>query len=305
MITSDAGFILATPTKCATTSLEGVAKRHMKNAGVDGDNFRIMDWDHPRRQHRMCLPPAVRDATGGIDAGDGASEDKDHSEWERHDRWLLVRNPFDRYVSIYKYLSSHQNYSQWGAREVQGKEWGGPEDVFTAARERGEEWTRHPKMSFPQFIDWLCGHRERLRRPESVKARGPLDMGRAYRSPWVWTDSLTESAEILGSWPGNSGIEGFVTLEHLWGGEGDRGSLARMLRLYGVDTVDLSELHANRSTGWDGDVVFSPQFWGGFGFSREGVNSARLSPGRSANRDLVLRLGVIDEFGWWLDSVYY
>ena len=306
MITSSAGFILATPTKCATTSLEGVAKRHMKNAGADGDLFRIMDWDHPRRQHRMCLPPRVRDAAGGIVVDGRSGEDDEHSEWMDHDRWLLTRNPFDRYVSIYKYLSSPQNYSQWGAKEIQGSNWGGSTDVFLAARDRGEEWPDRPKMNFREFLIWYCDQRDMLRSPEGVEQRGPLDQGRAYRSPWVWTDSLVESAALLEGQDGDGELVGFLSLEHLWDGPDVVGSLRRMLACYDLtdEDINLGELHANRSTGWSGaDVTFSRSFWGGFGLSRGNVNRADFRVLSSASRNLLRRVGVVDEFKWWVTAL--
>lgn len=298
MITSSAGFVLATPTKCATTSLEGVAKRHMKNAGADGDLFRIMDWDHPRRQHRMCLPPRVRDAAGGIVVDGRSSEDNDHAEWESHDRWLLTRNPFDRYVSIYKYLSAYANYSQWGARQIQRSEWGG----------HGEIVYHGPKMNFREFLAWYCDQRDFLRSTEGEEKRGPLDQGRAYRSPWVWTDSLIDSAAYLEGQDGDGELVGFLSLEHLWSGADVVGSLRHMLACYDLsdEDINLGELHANRSTGWESsgaDVTFSRAFWGGFGLSRDAVNRADFRVLSSANRNLLARVGVADEFKWWVTAM--
>lgn len=283
MITSDAGFIIATPTKCATTSLEGVAKRHMRNAGIDADLFRIMDWDKPRRQHRMCLPPAMGTVGEGeeyADPDDGSSLARPNpgAEWEDAARILLIRDPFTRYASIYRYLRSPQNYSQWGARYVQGREWGGHDPVIGATLEDLDP------MDFPTFLGWLADQRELLAEPDEVARRGDLSTGSAYRSPWVWTDPLDWSAAVWGVEPGN-----VLRLESLWGDDGD---LALLFARFGVDGVDARELHANRSTGWGSDVDTTAEFWGGLGVSR-------IAPymwfSRGKVRKAVARLGVFEE----------
>lgn len=232
MITSDNGmrrFVIATPTKCATTSMEAVARRHMRNAEKP-DQFRIMDWDHPRRQHRMCLPP------GDVN-------------WGAADRYLFVRDPFKRYISIYTYLSAPQNYSQWGARVIQGEEWGGHDK---------RKMLDEPKMSFKKFLVWLADQRQKADSVPGV--RGDLRVGRAYRSPWVWTDSLTDSLSFLSSQPGmGSESVGLLRMEQLWD------ELEWLKDEYRIRDLSLSPVHANRSTGYGsgGADPWSKEFWGG------------------------------------------
>lgn len=204
-------FIIGTPTKCATTTIEGVAKRHMRNS-KHPEWFRIMDWEQPRRQHRMALPPG--------------------EEWQAADRYLLVRNPYRRYMSVYEYLRAYANYSQWGARWVQGREWPG----LTAG-----PWSRQNPMNFGEFLLWLA--HERRNTPE----RPPLDSGAAYRSPWVWTDSLDMSQRFLREQPGGGRVVRLIHLESLWD------DLAALLGRYNIPSggrhgVDLGVLRSNRTT---------------------------------------------------------
>lgn len=266
MITSsnDCGdFIIATPTKCATTTIEAVAKRHMRQNPGEADQFRIMDWDSPRRQHRMALPPMVRDSAAGEMEVEYEGEDLsmgvagDEDEWGAADRFLFVRNPFRRYMSIYTYLSAPANYSQWGAREIQGEEWGGHD---------ASKVIDTPKMTFAQFLDWFIEKRHEWCGPASLGGRGDLRDGRAYRSPWVWLDSLTDSFDFLVSQPGPAaGEAGLLRMEDLWE------DLALLKEEYELEYLDLSPtIHANRSTGYgqDGPDPGSREFWGGIRCSR-------------------------------------
>ena len=249
MITSEAGFLIATPTKCGTTTMEAIAKRHMRTAGADGDLFRIMDWDSPRRQHRMALPPEVDSDTffGMRDHGGG------EHEWGEVQRYLFVRNPYTRYMSVYTYLSAPANYSQWGAREIQGNEWGGHDK---------SKMLKRPKMDFETFLYWLAD--QRAKKP---KNRGELTEGRAYRSPWVWTDSLSFSLDALRSQPGaaqEQDVE-FLRLENVWS---DLRALSGDWQL----GLDLDRpIHANRSTGYgeSGADPSSKEFWGGIRCARK------------------------------------
>lgn len=200
--------IIATPTKCGTTTIEAVARRHERNGGKD---FLLFDGESPRRQHRM-VPPL------------------DDFKVKKVESILLVRNPFSRYTSIYEYLRAPANYSQWGAKVVQGSDWGG----------HGEnEWADSPPMLFPQFMAWYHARRE------DANPRPDLQDPAAYRSPWVWTDSLSDSYNFL-QWNmmhrgGDSYIR-LLRLENLWDG------LAEIAAAHGVQDLDLSPLHSNRST---------------------------------------------------------
>lgn len=232
MIVSESGaFLIATPTKCATTTLEAVTRRHMRHHGPG--EFDLMEWDSPRRQHRMALPPDVEDANG--------------RKWKYgdFDRFLFVRNPYRRYMSVYTYLSAPANYSQWGAREVQGVEWGGHDE---------RKIVRRPKMSFETFLFWLAD-----RRADDDSKRGSYVLGKAYRSPWVWTDSLTMSLDFLIQQPGDPNINaGLLRMESIWA------ELERLSDEYDLD-LNLSPIHANRSTayGESGALPGGKEFWGG------------------------------------------
>lgn len=248
MITSSEGFLIATPTKCATTTLEAVARRHMRNAGIDADVFRIMDWDSPRRQHRMALPPM---AEGHVYEDDPEQRD---NAWGDVDRYLFVRNPYRRYMSIYTYLSAPANYSQWGARDIQGVDWGGHDE---------SKVLHHPKMSFETFLFWLADKREEA---AALNTRGDIEDGRAYRSPWVWTDSLSESAAYLRAQPGEAeGDVEFLPMESMWT------CLKTLAQDYDLAGLDLSPIHANRSTGYgpSGAAPESHEFWGGIKCARK------------------------------------
>ncbi len=263
MITSSEGFLIATPTKCATTTLEAVARRHMRQYPADADSFRIMDWDSPRRQHRMALPPAVHgeDIEAEFEGEEIiAPQQSAVEEWGYVHRYLFTRNPFTRYMSMYTYLSAPQNYSQWGARYIQGREWGGHDD---------RKVIDQPKMSFEEFLIWLAQEREM---DEELNNRGDITTGRAYRSPWVWTDSLTTSLALLRSQPGVGEVEGLLRMERIWD------ALDMLDEWYGIG-LDLSPIHANRSTAYgdSGAVPGSLGFWGGMRCTRRAFNGYKYT----------------------------
>jgi hypothetical protein len=263
MITSEDNFILATPTKCGTTTLEAIARRHMRN-NVDCDDFRIMDWDSPRRQHRMALPPLM---------GHNDMEVKHEGEmiltpgtpdingWGGVDRYLFVRNPFTRYMSVYTYLRAPANYSQWGAKAVQGSEWPG---IGTSA------WSEEDPMLFEEFLFWLSDMRR-----QKDRERPPFTSGAAYRSPWVWTDSLTMSLDMLTCQPGEAeGEVSLVRLERINEVADVEGSLAWLLANHGLDgEVQIGGIHANRTTGYGAGSAntraSSDEFWGGIKCTRK------------------------------------
>lgn len=272
--TEEGKFIIATPTKCGTTTIETVAKRHARQEPGDADIFRIMDWDKPRRQHRMALPPMVMDdAAGDIDIMHEGERiqygvEGDWADWGDAARYLLVRNPFTRYISMYTYLSAPANYSQWGARTIQGRAWGGHD----SSRRIDSD-----PMGFEEFLIWLAQQRELNYDPNK---RGSLTTGFAYRSPWVWTDSLTMSQDFLASQPAADGEESgvimdYIRLENVWL------DLASLLRMYGIEEdVTLGGIHSNRSTGrGDGGAVpGSEEFWGGISCTRKVFKKRKFRP---------------------------
>ena len=320
MITSSEGFIVGTPTKTGASTVEDVARRFVRNNGVDGDMFRVCDWGFPRRKHGMCLPPTVREAAGGI-VIDGHAAEYDEElavrEWGGHDRWLLLRNPFARYVSIYKYLSLGRNYSQWGAKQLQAEEWAGPRAEFSKADRRGETWHLRPRMTFSEFMVWYSDERERMSTPKMMRRRGDLNEGRAYRSPWVWLDSLVDSARFMADAPtaDDQGgvVEGYLTVERLFADEATPGSLRRLFACYGMDPNDVGKrLHANKTRGWGSerygvyrDVTFEDEFWGAFGLSEDGVKLAEFQHQCAGMVCGVCRSGVVGEYCWWLDALHF
>lgn len=211
MIISNSGqFLIATPTKCGTTTLEELARRHRGGRTPRFPDamrsFAIMDAvdsdDNSRRQHRMCRPAGTLDFR----------------------MYMMIRHPYDRLVSIYEYMRNPANYSKWGAYQVQGNEWPG--------------WTRDPSlmqpMTFTRFVIWYAECRDYYSSLLMQKRRGDLDSSRAYRSPWIWTDSLRDSWEIA------SPVR-CLRLEYLWS------DLAAVCRKHGVAMSLRQSIHANRS----------------------------------------------------------
>lgn len=222
-------FLIATPTKAGTTTLEYIAHRIQGGKRKPSlSKWRVYDEEKPRRQHRMALPPS--------------------DLWHSATRHLLVRNPYARYTSIYEYMRHPTNFSQWGTKSVQGREWKG-----TAHN----PWALYAPMDFPAFMGWYAARRVESDSGRMRKRRVPLWMARAYRSPWVWTDSLLNSLEALEDQPcperecvGSCGNPvhqvTLVRLENLFGEQGD---LAALLRRHGVDPgFVIKPLHGNRTT---------------------------------------------------------
>lgn len=146
-------FILATPTKCGTYSWEAICKQ------VDRD---VLDKIRPGL-HRMVVP--------------GAYED--------FERFIVVRNPYSRLVSMYHYFLDPMNYSQWGAKFVQGRE------------HRNAKFD-HPPMTFAQFVKFM--KHERDKRPDGYLGSN------TFRSPDLWLNSLSENADLLG-------YDGYIKIE--------------------------------------------------------------------------------------------
>lgn len=80
------GFIIATPTKCASHSWEALAKAVPE-----------LRWVMPQR-HRMAPPEGCED----------------------FDRYFCVRDPYERLVSAWSFICHSTNRSQWRAKEVRG-----------------------------------------------------------------------------------------------------------------------------------------------------------------------------------------
>ena len=167
MIVSHPGrWFIATPTKTGTHTLEAIASRP-----ANADYLELAGpppGDHRRRMHRMAPDPT----------------------WSGYRGCLLVRNPWSRWVSVYEYLRAPKFYAQWGAREVQGRTWGGTKNPAVLAR------LGNP-MTFEDFLTWMLRQRAEHYTPKALARRGSAATSMAYRSPWIWTDSLTVSRRLV------------------------------------------------------------------------------------------------------------
>jgi hypothetical protein len=247
MITSENAvrpFVIATPTKCGTTTLEEMCRRHRGGRAQPGlPSFRIMDWEQPRRQHRMALPRndalVARDANGKV------------LDWGDADRYLMVRNPYKRYMSMFEYLRAPHNYSKFGAREIQGREWRG--------RSRAGDWSDGPPMDFEQFLKFIAASRVLYGQGRWLKRRGYIADPFAYRSPWVWLDSLTDSQRYLMVQPGDSVVR-LLHLEQFWD------EMAMLKHTYELKSLSVRPtIRANKTLTYMGNAA---DYWGGIKHGR-------------------------------------
>lgn len=207
IVSHRARLFIATPTKTGTHSLEAVATRP-----VNGDALALAEaspGDRRRRMHRMAPDPA----------------------WAGYSGHLLVRNPWSRWVSVYEYLRAPKFYAQWGAKRVQGSSWGGDPAV---AR------TLPPPMTFEDFLRFLQQSRAEHYTKTALRQRGSPANTSAYRSPWVWLDSLAVSRQLLDANLNGVGPASLIRMEHL---EDD---LRRVLA--GHDGLDLHVDQLNKTT---------------------------------------------------------
>lgn len=224
-------YIIATPTKCGMTTLKEMARRHAGGRHAPAvPNFRQANWEEPSRDHRMSIP---------LDGAEG---------WGTADRWMLVRHPFARWVSIYEYLRLARNYSQWNARRVQG--WAWPNNGT-----HHNPWRFQEPMNFGEFLNMIVEERTFLFTQKAYARRGYFTDARAYRSPWIWTDTLWESYNYLRDQPTHGLVKSpdlvwggdiqLLHIEHLWD------DLENLVEAYGLYTPPLSlrrSIHANRTT---------------------------------------------------------
>lgn len=183
IVSHPARFFIATPTKVGTHSLEAVATRPA-NAGAL-ELVGATHGDRRRRMHRMAPDPL----------------------WGEYNGVLLVRNPWSRWVSVYEYLRAPKFYSQWGARDVQGTAWGGKNERVRASLGQ--------PMTFEDFLGWMRDQRALHYTPAALAKRGPVTTSYAYRSPWVWTDSLIVSLRLLDRNLNGTGPARLLHMEHL------------------------------------------------------------------------------------------
>lgn len=238
MIVSDAGFIIATPTKCGTTTLEEMCRRHRGGRkGTPKENFRIMDWAKPRRQHSMAMDVSLRN----------------------YQRFMMVRNPYDRWCSIYEYLRAPHNYTKWGAKQIQGAEWRGTWHYHDPER------TRRP-MTFGEFLEFIIRERKEYSGQRWSNRRGDFDDPFHYRSPWVWLDPLDQQLRKLRRQPGEE-VQEVVTLrlESFWE------NMSWLKFRFPSELADLSvkpSIHANRCLTYAGAFPAHARFWGGLDLCR-------------------------------------
>lgn len=204
-------LIIATPTKTGTTSLETAVKAHVKHGGKA---IQIVDWESPRRQHRMCLPEHV-----------GYGRDID-----LYARYIVLRNPYSRWLSVFKHLS-RPGWNQWAARQIQRGQWTGaygPGKPSKLPRYAGAP------MRFDEFLVFVAEQRALM-----AYKRPPLNSGSAYRAPWVWIDRLDESWRflMLNGVGGPSMPVKAIHTETLWD------DFAKL----GIDGFSEKEYHSNRS----------------------------------------------------------
>jgi hypothetical protein len=222
IVSETAGFIIATPTKCGSTSLKSMARRHEKH--FDDEAFTVLHTGDKHRfyQHRM-IPGEDR-----ID----------------YDRYIIVRHPARRYLSIYDYMRSYTNYSAWSANIAQGDEW--PE--FCGGKPNGNKQRRQgPPLTFSEYMWYLVEQRDVVNdpsNPENHWKRGNTeDDPSAFRAPWVWTDSLYDSMVYLAGDDCDIEDIGIIKLESM------DGDLDDIKIAYGdaMSHVNLKPVWSNRS----------------------------------------------------------
>lgn len=120
------GFVIGTPTKCGTHSWEALAKA-------------VPSMDLIRPQHLMDPP----------------------DEYKQYDRYIIVRDPYERLVSMWSFICHSPNRTQWGAKETRG-------------------------MSLTDWLRWFL-----------PRQREASERTWQFRSPWVWTKTMSECADRL------------------------------------------------------------------------------------------------------------
>ncbi len=236
MILSDHGFLIATPTKCGTTTLEEMTRRHgggrVSRGGVQLPSFRIASDEQPRRQHRMVPPEG----------------------WQDVDRYIMVRNPFTRYMSQYEYLRAPHNYSKFGAKEIQGSAWLG--------WDRGRAGVVGEPMTFQQFLFFIARARREYLQRRWVKRRGDLYSPFAWRSPWIWLDPLDKQESVLDGCSGlGLGTVRRLRLENFWE------EMQFLKDRYGLKTLSVKpSIRANKTLTYD---ARGPHHYWGFGCTKK------------------------------------
>jgi hypothetical protein len=193
----------------------------------------------------MALPVGLPDRLES--KGGWGSEDR---PWGYADRYLMVRSPYARYVSMYEYLKAPHNYSKFGAREIQGREWRG--------WGQDRQGLKHKPLTFEAFLHFIAEQRVVYADRRWSKRRGDLTDAFAYRSPWVWLDSLEDSARLLASQPGG-GVVTLIWLERFWEG---MATLKERYKMVGLSVKP--SIQANKTLTYSGDAT---SYWSKVGKS--------------------------------------
>lgn len=156
VLVSDAyRFVVATPTKCGAHSFNGLASEWERGGGDPGV-LRSM-WSGAKDKHRLAPPEGCEDYL----------------------RFLVVRNPAERMVSMWDWLSRRKG--EWMHRDVRKLD------------------------GFPEFVEWLWEQRQAASGASGgsgAAARGP---GAGGVRLFLWTDTLQEQMNLLrGTWGGES-----------------------------------------------------------------------------------------------------
>lgn len=234
----------------------------MSRGGIEVPSFRIATDEQPRRQHRM-VPPVG---------------------WEDVDRYIMVRNPFTRYMSQYEYLRAPHNYSKFGAREIQGRMWPG--------WDKGRVGVNSDPLSFQGFLFFIARARREFLQRRWVARRGPLHHPFAWRSPWIWLDPLDKQEAVLDGCSGRGlGTVRRLRLENFWE------DMEYLKRRYALETLSVKRsILANKTLTYKGGPH---QYWG-FGctkrvFDQENGFSLGRAEAFECGRCAACSVGVIRE----------
>lgn len=141
-------FIIACPTKTGTNSLRAVVEK-WKRSGGDVRVLNLLSGEDSTR-HRIAPPPGK----------------------ESYTRYMMVRNPVERLVSMYEYLRRKE--WEWSAKEI-----------LRVEADKGRE------AAWVHMLEIIMLYRD---------SDGYFDAGRRKHHgirPYMWTDRLSEMEDYL------------------------------------------------------------------------------------------------------------
>jgi hypothetical protein len=218
MLVSDKyGFVIAMPTKTGTNSVRAIVEK-WKRAGGSPRVLDLLTGEKATR-HRIAPPPGKEDYT----------------------RYMLVRNPQARLVSMYEYLRRKE--WEWSAKDL-----------------------LHREAHYGREDAWL----QLLRIINAVRAAdGYEDPGRRAahgKRPYMWTDTLSEMLDYMGG----VDIDGSKLPWHTWDDakplmlEDLESEWGDLLVREGVDEdglYDLAVSHRNATPGEDKLFSGTAAYW--------------------------------------------